>query len=454
MSKRNWQPPPHVLALGLVWRQKQIVIIFTLSAVLTALLLTYVYSEKYEAGTMVQYRQTEITLLKEMGTQSFGSEAPAAPFKVVSQTIDDLVHSWALLGPIVDELNLTADTREYSGNWLMKTLRKTKDDAKDLVLETWAYLKYGRDIQPDPRAKAIEKLSENVKLINQDSYIFTIVVRDQDPRRAAAIADLIAEQLVIAVRAQSIAAGTAKREQIEGLMLVKDRELRERQGLIDDFMRENRLVSIDDEITEGTERASEVEQQRIVLESELAAKVHRLEAINTRLDSRTGASLSPGDRQGLTTERLETEISINGLRGQISSLQTNLNELQERLRQLPSLDLRLQAMQIELDGTKRDWVQLRDGLQEAIVRENQVASEIQILHRAGVPTAPVSPIKIYHIGLAGFVGLLASVALIFVLDFFNIRVLFVSLGVAGRRPPPTDPAAQVAASPGTQLSES
>ena len=237
-------------------------------------------------------------------------------------------------------------------------------------------------------------------------------------------------------------------------MLVKGRELRERQRSIEDFMRENRLVSIDDEITEGTERASEVEQQRIVLESELAAKVHRLEAINTRLDSRTGASLSPGDRQGLTTERLETEISINGLRGQISSLQTNLNELQERLRQLPSLDLRLQAMQIELDGTKRDWVQLRDGLQEAIVRENQVASEIQILHRAGVPTAPVSPIKIYHIGLAGFVGLLASVALIFVLDFFNIRVLFVSLGVAGRRPPPTDPAAQVAASPGTQLSES
>lgn len=437
-NARPWQPPPHVEAMALLVRQKQFIIVFTLSAALTALLLTYVYSEKYEAGTSVFYRNAEITLLRPVDQQAFGSPAPSTPFKVVSKSVDDIVHSWAILEPVVKELNLTADERIYDGPFWKRWYKKTKDYIKDAVNTTWIYLKYGRYIEPNPVAKAIEQVSSNLEIVNKDSYIFVIQVRDKRPERAAMIADSAARNLVNFLRDQSIAAGTAKRQQIEGLMQAKDSEIKQRRSAIDAFMTEHLIVSTTEEINRGTERASSLDQLYVSVQAELAENRSKLETIRSLLDGRhrDKGYMRPEVRQRLESEALSIQVAIDGASAKLVSLEDSISTLRARLRELPTLDLQLQQMTTELDGTKRDWVQLRDALQEAIVRENQVSSEVQILHVAGIPKAPVAPIKAYHVGLAASLGVLLSVAMVFVLNFFNIRVLFKSLGPAARRAAP------------------
>jgi hypothetical protein len=51
-------------------------------------------------------------------------------------------------------------------------------------------------------------------------------------------------------------------------------------------------------------------------------------------------------------------------------------------------------------------------------------SEVRVLHPATVPSGPVSPVKVYHVLLAGGLGLLVSIGLVYLLDFLGIRWFF------------------------------
>ena len=48
--------------------------------------------------------------------------------------------------------------------------------------------------------------------------------------------------------------------------------------------------------------------------------------------------------------------------------------------------------------------------------------EICVLHPASVPSNPSQPIKIYHVGLAGFLSLMISISLVYVFNYLNIQL--------------------------------
>ena len=75
--------------IDLLKRQKGFIIVFCLSAIITSLALTYVFSEKYKAGTTIFYRDQEVTRLKAQDTEAFGSPLPAPPFKVIGNTLQE-----------------------------------------------------------------------------------------------------------------------------------------------------------------------------------------------------------------------------------------------------------------------------------------------------------------------------------------------------------------------------
>ena len=85
-------------------QQKNFILIFCLSAMLTSLALTYFFSEKYVAGTSIYYHPIETSILQGKETQAFGSPAPIPPFKVIIQTLRDIVKSDTILVPVVKKL--------------------------------------------------------------------------------------------------------------------------------------------------------------------------------------------------------------------------------------------------------------------------------------------------------------------------------------------------------------
>ena len=62
----------------------------------------------------------------------------------------------------------------------------------------------------------------------------------------------------------------------------------------------------------------------------------------------------------------------------------------------------------KLKTAQRDYIQVSDPYHEAQVQANSVMSEVYLPHKARVPSLPIAPIKIYHVGLTA--GLAVSLA--------------------------------------------
>src|SRR5258707_1129177 len=67
--------------------------VFILSAMLSALVLTYIYSERYRAETTIFFKPSDVTRLGTHSTMALGAPLPTLPYKVVTQTITGLMDS-------------------------------------------------------------------------------------------------------------------------------------------------------------------------------------------------------------------------------------------------------------------------------------------------------------------------------------------------------------------------
>jgi hypothetical protein len=60
-------------------------------------------------------------------------------------------------------------------------------------------------------------------------------------------------------------------------------------------------------------------------------------------------------------------------------------------------------------------------------------SQLRLQANATAPLAPVSPIKIYHVGAALLLALMIAIGLAYVLDYFGIRLFLPPPGGERRR---------------------
>lgn len=466
-------------------RQSGFIIAFALSAIVTALTLTYVYSEKYESTTAISYRVQEVTQYKAQQSAAMGSPAPAAPFKVIGQTLQEVLKSDAILSDVVLALKLHEKrVASYDGPWYQVWYQKTKDWVKEYSGYAWKLLKYGRIVEDEPVALAIGELRSNIKVTNRDSYVFYVQVRDNYPDRAAAIANYLGKVLADWLLEFDRQPGRSRADQLRLLLDGKTAELLTRRKEIELLLTSNNLVSVQQETERLTDQlytlkleesrmASEVAQaeaRQSSVQSKLAIKRRLLNAPAAAVGTpeialaapaaavaqsmpspvaaglgavpvpgRSGEFIQPEDFKKLTTQGLFDDIELGSLRAKRASLQVSIGTIAQRLRGLPGIQARLDAMKLSLASLERDYALLNDGYQEAAVRATSPLSEVVLLHAASVPTSPVGPIKVYHVLLAGGLGLLFSLGLVYLLDFLNIRILFASRGPAWRAPPAVVP---------------
>jgi uncharacterized protein involved in exopolysaccharide biosynthesis len=426
----NWE------YLEILRRQRSFVAIFTGSAMLTALLLTYAFSEKYEAATAVFYRPQEITRLKAQQPQAFGSPVPAPPFKVIGKTIEEMILSEIVLGHVVDRLNLDEDNKVYEGPWYSRFYEMTKDFVKEQGENIWTILKYGRLIEAEPRQSAIRGLRKNIKIKSEDSYVFYLIVRDKYPERAAAIVDAVADELVNWLRYKEQDPMSFRRQRLEQVLSDKDQQIADYRAKILELLNNNGTSSVAYELQEGNERLSQLELERISTLSLLSNYQSELVAIGEKLKQKNNPrqrDIQVEDFRRLVSQEISMQIEIQGAQAKYDAIEEEIGKLQVRLQQLSAAEIALKALSTNLETVSRDYVLINDALQEVIVRESSIDSEVGILHNAVVPSTPISPVKIYHAGLAGVLGAMFSIGLVYLLTYFNLRILFPSLGVKGRR---------------------
>ncbi len=440
-------------------KHRSFIWVFILSAMLSSLALTYVFSEKYEGETTIFLKPIESTRLREHDTQAFGAPVPQAAYKVVGQTLDDLAKSEALLRDIVTKLNLDIpDSRDYDGlPWYTRYYKITKDFVLDYGNDAWSILKYGRVIDENPTASAVMALRKDVKIVNADSYVYLLRVRDKKQERVAHIANELAEGLVNLLRSEDQRPARTQREQLETLLAAKNEQIEEYEVRLENLLASNQIASLSQETEKDMSRYSDQELSRVYLEADIKESRALIASYAAKLQLKSNAAVSPRnedkiqpeDFKKMSSDKLAAEVALDGQTAKYASQLQSLAKLTSRLDRLPSLQREYDLLNARLERAKRDYLLLNDALQEAIVKETSAQTELLIQNEAHTPDGPETPIKIYHVGLATGLGALLAIGMAFVLGYFNIRVFMPSKGYKARgksQPLPASPAGAPAGS--------
>lgn len=444
-------------------KHKAFITVFTLSAALTALLITYVVSEKYEGETTFLFNPTEVTRLREHSQEAFGSPVPQPDYRVVGTTLRDLAGSEPLLRRVVTRLKLDVpDSRDYVGPYYIVWYNRTKDYVKDTSKDLLSILKYGRVIVPDPTAGAIVTLHKNIEIVNRDSYVFALRVRDTHKERVADIANAIADELVALLQQSEQERAGLRSVQIKEHLNVKRAEIVSYRKRITDLLDSNRVVSIAEEAGKDVDRYSTLELTRLNTE----ATIHEIEASLQSYNEKLGQGIAPSgdvkrpvgrlefdmatvippavpasrarrlppeDFKRLTSEKLDAEVRLNGLYAKRASLVSSVEALTSHMQRLAPLQVTYEELTTRVGQLERDYTLLNDAYAEALIQEQNNATNLVMQNSAIEPQAPAEPIKIYHVGLATALSLQLSLGLAFLFGYFNIRLFVPSKGVKGRR---------------------
>ena len=429
-------------ALAVLVEQKTFIILFCMSAILTALALTYIASEKYESATTISFRPQEVTRFKAQESQAFGAPSPAPPFELISKNLNELVRSENLLRSVVLELKLHGKIEAPPSDiWYIQRYRAAKSFALDLSNDIWMYMKYGRLIQEDPVFAATKALRNNISFIDKSAYIFYIVVRDKYPQRAPMIVDSIARHLIEYLHDEQQSPGHAKKLQLRKLLDEKSVEIQQTEDELNQLLTRNSIVSSALEAEQSMARWSELELERVQIAGEISNLESRL-ADSEKLyaykreqpgsyeqsGNRSGADnvffIQPEDYKKLSSERLFTQIELSGLRAKYESVFAEIRVLDSVLKKLPDLRIQIEALETSRDILQRDYIQISDTYQDALLASTTLITEAEMLHPATSPNIPVAPVKIYNVGLAAVLSYFIAIALVFLLDYAEIYLLF------------------------------
>jgi uncharacterized protein involved in exopolysaccharide biosynthesis len=437
--------------------------VFILSAMLSALALTYIYSERYRAENVLYFKTSVVPRLVPNSTEAFGSPVPSITYKIILQTITGLVESDAILRGIVTDLHLDyREPRDYSGPWYVRDAKVLMFGLADFMSDVSSYLSFGRIIEPDPVSSAISGLRKQIKVVNNDSYLYILQVNARTPQLAASIADHLGVALLDLLRRNDLASSGTESKDAVALRDAKLREIEDIETKIRDLLTNTQVVSIKEEIDQITQRASKLQQDRSATLADLRqsdAKVAGL-AEKLRLPGSPEAARDDGspathrlgrltavDYAKLTSDKLEAEVNSRALRGRLDSLERSYAALVARFQVLNQTQAEDDVMTVRLKSAARDYATLTDVVAQTAIKTASGPSELRIQEKAQIPRAPLSPIKMFHVLAAGGLAAMIAIGLAYVFDFFDIR-LFLPPGGGPRsrgREPPRAPAPETVA---------
>jgi len=401
-------------------KRKGFIIVFFLSATLFSLGLTYFVSEKFLAAITIFYRPVEASLLRLRETESFGAPVPSAPFKVISQTLRDAVRNEAVLRPVVEKLNLNQKIEVEYTIWYEHWYHYTKSCIKNRLLEAWQLLKHGRLIEEEPKIAAIKRLRKNIDIVTtRDSYIHILKVKDKYPTRAAKIADLAGQEMVEWLNKQQQGSAEERAHQLEPRVKNKENEIAGMRELRKSILEENGLVSILEETTKALINLYQLELDKLRISAQIEKEETQVAAYQEAAPEESSTYIQSEDIKSLRSQKLFGEIELKGLKAERKFMEDSITDLKDRLAKLPSLQKRLDMLDMNIASAMREHEHLKDLHTEASAQIQATQSETRVLHTAVVPSAPVQPIKIYHVGLTGVLSLILAAGLAFLMDFFS-----------------------------------
>ena len=145
----------------------------------------------------------------------------------------------------------------------------------------------------DYRVKAYDKLADHVSIsVDKDSGIISVGVEDEDPQRAAAMANEYVADLQRLNLKLSMSSAGKERAFLENRLKLVKRDLAQAEDRLKDFKEKHQAISIDDQATAIIDAIAQLKAQLSSQEVQLGV----LRSYQTRMQSR-GRNLEEGIAQ-------------------------------------------------------------------------------------------------------------------------------------------------------------
>jgi succinoglycan biosynthesis transport protein ExoP len=319
-------PPPVEVDryLEMIARRKDLILVFCVSATLTSLALTYVFSEKYRASTTILYQPSETVSFSPKVQEALGFPPPLVPLESIGNTLDEVARSDGVLEQVVRTLRLDQKRKRPASNIFVAAFRDTKDWVKQRGAEAWQVLKYGRVLPRDPFVQAMSDLRSNLSIERTSkAYTFQLEVLDSDPRLAAAIVDTTAKVLGDVLSTESMRAARATKQRIEARLRQNEQEAAELRASLEGFKRQAEISSLGEEISLKLRGVADFEEEHARVGNDLRAAEKRRDELVAQLKSQ--------DRSVKYMSTTEDNPVVKQMRLELAQLQVERSGLLEKL---------------------------------------------------------------------------------------------------------------------------
>jgi len=370
--------------------------------------------EKYDASAIVLVRPHHPVEIAPNNSIKEFLDFPVAQTPVVesaSKTYIQIIQSPALIGEVVRELKLdqkppkqgTAGGTVFAQ--IYASIKALYDGLEPYLKDAAAIVRYGRLLEDDPFTKAVNDVSKALVLKSyEDTYVFEIKYSDDDPQRAADVANTIARLFIEFM--DTMRSSEAK----DSADHLKSELERSRQRLVD---------------TRESLRDYKASHGVFLYQPEYDAKLRVISDLTVEL-AKLDESLAAGTFEGGAKRR--------------ARLLKILDEHREDLASLPTIERELQLRQANVDVANTTYGAVAKELKDAEIKSDAMP-DARLISPASAPRLPSRPRRYLIVLTSLLTGLLVGVALAFFLEYINRSVRgikdiedFVGLKVIGTIP--------------------
>ena len=379
-----------IMELYHIWRiligHKRVVIWLPIVATCVGLGMAFVLPE--------QYVSTALVLVRPAAELKFNSNADdkeildfpvgrSAPIDAPSKTYMEVIKSHAVAVKIVEALHLDVKVPKEGETPFEVFKGEMKDWIGNTVRTLRNYVRYGRDIPTSTFDLAVENVEEKLGVsVRKDTYAFDISFRSNDPKKAAAVAN-IAAQIFIEHSSEAYRSEAARaREFIEKQLDESCKALDEARAAVLSFKRSG-----------GT----------FDLTSEYKENLQYLEDLQDTL-AKDGGKLA-----GMRRSFKQDSPEVLAQEAENAALQQQISTLQAQVAAYPEKEARLSAMLLTQHLAEESYEFFHKRYEEARVKELAIVTEIRIVSPAEPALYPVNPIKLLYAGLSFAMALVAAI---------------------------------------------
>ena len=261
------------------------------------------------------------------------------------------------------------------------TAKKELKDAEDKLTE---YKKANDIIAPDD---AVKLATEKMGMVDKLNAENRVALATANARLASTNAQLNGEAASIADN-KSIQLYNTQLAQLEG-----------------------ERISYLDKYTAQHPKVKQVEQEIAKLKQKINSEISKVASLQAPSDNPV--------HQQLLAAKFQSEAEASVAQSNLAKLHQIDNDNKEDIRNLSDKEQEFVSLMRDVTVANEIYVMLAKRLEEAKVAEASVATEVQVVDTATLPTAPVAPKKAMTLLLAALLGILASSGFVVVRELLN-----------------------------------